>query len=153
MSVVSIHIAPERGGPTQEIDKGELVPGRGIAGDHHWAHPNGVPAAEVTLIEAEHVEAFNTDTGQAIEPADTRRNIVTRGVALTPLIGKRFTLGEALLEGLEPCDPCASLGQRLQTESLKPAAIVKALLGRGGLRARVVRGGAFAPGSEVRAVE
>ena len=153
MSIVSIHIAPERGGPTAALEQGELVAGRGIKGDHHWAHPNGVPAAEVTLIEAEEVEAFNAETGQAIEPADTRRNLVTRGVALRPLIGQRFSVGEALLEGIEPCDPCATLGRRLQTESISAAAVVKAMLWRGGLRARVVRGGTFALGSEIRTAE
>lgn len=153
MTVVGIHIAPERGGPTVALDHGELVAGRGIAGDHHWAHPNGVPAAEVTLIEAEHVAEYNAATGQAIAPADTRRNLVTQGVGLTPLIGKRFTVGDALLEGIEPCDPCANLGRRLATPEVPAAAVVKALLLRGGLRARVVRGGAIALGAEIHPVE
>ena len=153
MSVVGIHIAPQRGAPTVALQEATLVAGRGIEGDHHWAQADGPEAAQVTLIEAEHVEAFNAETGRSIEAHETRRNVVTRGVALTPLIGKRFALGDALLEGLEPCDPCATLGRRLQTPTLPAGAVVKALLERGGLRARVLRGGAFAIGDEVRAAE
>ena len=150
MSVVSIHIAPERGGATVTLEAAKLIAGRGIEGDHHWAQADGPAEAQVTLIQAEHVEAFNAETNGNIEAAETRRNVVTRGVELTPLIGQRFTLGEAELEGLEPCDPCANLGRRLQTPAFSPAAIVKALMGRGGLRARVVRGGMVAAGDEVR---
>lgn len=150
MSVVSIHIAPKRGGATVTLEEATLVAGRGIEGDHHWAQADGPAAAQVTLIEAEHVEAFNAETHRGIEPVETRRNVVTRGVELTPLIGQRFMVGGAVLEGLEPCDPCANLGRQLQTPSLSAAAIVKALMGRGGLRARVVRGGTVATGDVVR---
>jgi len=68
---------------------------------------------------------------------------------LNPLVGKRFRLGSAVLEGMEPCDPCASLGQRLATAAVSAPSIVRALAHRGGLRARVVEGGEVAPGDEL----
>ena len=150
MTIVAIHVAPERGGPCMALERGTLVPGRGIEGDHHHARPDGVPASEVTFIEAETVEAFNAETGLGIAPADTRRNVLTRGVALDPLVGKRFSVGTAVLEGMEPCDPCAILGKRLATDAVSAAAIVRALADRGGLRVRVVEGGVIAPGDEIR---
>ena len=152
MSVVAIHVAPRRGGPCVPLAQGTLVPGRGIEGDHHHAEPDGVPASEVTFVEAETVEAFNAETGLDIDAAATRRNVLTRDVELNPLVGKRFAVGTAVLEGLEPCDPCATLGRRLATRSVSASDIVKALANRGGLRARVVEGGRIAPGDEIRAV-
>ena len=152
MSVVAIHVSPRRGGPCVPLAQGTLVPGRGIEGDHHHAEPDGVPASEVTFVEAETVEAFNAETGLDIDAAATRRNVLTRDVELNPLVGKRFAVGTAVLEGLEPCDPCATLGRRLATRSVSAPDIVKALANRGGLRARVVEGGVIAPGDEIRLV-
>ncbi len=152
MTIVAIHVAPRRGGPCMTLDRGTLVPGRGIEGDHHHAEPDGVPASEVTFIEEEAVDAFNAATGLDIEGSATRRNVLTTGVELNPLVGQRFAVGTALLEGLEPCDPCASLGRRLVTPSVSASDVVKALANRGGLRARVVEGGVIAPGDEIRVV-
>ena len=148
--VLAIHVAPDRGGPPVALDQAKLVPNRGIEGDHHHARPNGDPASEVTLIEAETVAAFNDNTGLRIKAAETRRNIVTEGVDLNALVGKRFTIGDTLLEGIEPCDPCASLGRRLATVSVSAPSIVRELANRGGLRARVVEGGTVTPGAQIR---
>ncbi len=52
MTVVAIHVAPERGGPCVALERGALVPGRGIEGDNHQARPSGEPASELTYIEA-----------------------------------------------------------------------------------------------------
>ncbi len=150
MKVVAIHVAPQRGASHVALDQATLVPGRGIEGDHHHARPSGVPASEVTLIEAETVAALNANTGLSIEASATRRNIVTQGIDLNSLVGKRFSIGNVLLEGIEPCDPCASLGRRLATASVPAPAIVRALANRGGLRACVVEGGTLTPGTEIR---
>ena len=134
------------------LERGMVAPGRGIEGDHHHAEPSGVPASEVTFIEAETVDAFNAATGLGIDASATRRNVLTRGVELNPLVGKRFSVGTAVLEGLEPCDPCATLGKRLATASVSATDVVKALANRGGLRARVVDAGVIAPGDEIRPI-
>jgi len=152
VTVVAIHVAPQRGGACVPLERGTLAPGRGIEGDHHHAQPSGVPASEVTFIEAETVEAFNAATGLGVDAAETRRNVLTRGVELNPLVGQRFAVGTAVLEGLEPCDPCATLGMRLATPAVSSAEVVRALAGRGGLRARVVEGGVIAPGDDIRAL-
>ena len=106
----------------------------------------------MTFIEAETVDAFNAATGLGIDASATRRNVLTRGVELNPLVGKRFSVGTAVLEGLEPCDPCATLGKRLATASVSATDVVTALANRGGLRARVVDAGVIAPGDEVRPI-
>ena len=147
--VVAVHVVPQQGGPEVTLDRATLVPGRGIEGDHHHARPSGDPASEVTLIEAEAIAAMNADTGLSIEASETRRNIVTRGIDLNSLVGKRFSMGNVLLEGIEPCDPCSSLGRRFATPSASAASIVRALANRGGLRACVVEGGTLTPGTDI----
>ena len=148
--VLAIHVAPQRGGSVVRLDRATLVPGRGIEGDHHHARPSGDPASEVTLIDAETVSALNAETGLRIEASETRRNILTRGVDLNSLVGQRFSIGDVLLEGIEPCDPCAILGRQLATASVSAPTIVRALANCGGLRARVVEGGTIAASAEIR---
>lgn len=149
-TVTSIHIAPDPGGTPVSLEKAHLVPGRGIEGDHHFTAGQTRPQNEVTLIEAEKVEAFNEETGRSIDPSETRRNIVTQGFELEGLVGKRFSIDAVVLEGMEPCDPCASLGERLKTETMPAASVVQALVDRAGLRARIVSGGWIERGSKIR---
>lgn len=111
-----------------------LVVGVGIAGDRyaerrgHWSDPRW-PDQELTLVETEVAAAVG------VEPSALRRNIVTRGVRLDSLIGVRFAIGGALVEGVRPCDPCGYL------DTLTRRGTARALAGRGGLRARIVSGG------------
>ena len=80
----------------------------------------------------------------AMEPKETRRNLVTRGVPLNHLVGRQFTIGEVLLEGVELCEPCGHL------EKLTVPGIRKALTHRGGLRARIITGGKLREGNRIR---
>jgi MOSC domain-containing protein YiiM len=88
----------------------------------------------VTLIEAEAVEAVRRDEGLALTAAETRRNLVTRGVPLNHLVGKDFFVGGARLRGVRLCEPC------LHLEGSTRPGLRQALLHRGGLRARILAG-------------
>ena len=81
------------------------------------------------MLEAEVAEAL------AIDPGALRRNVVIRGVRLDELIGVRFQISGAVLEGVRPCDPCQYL------ETLTRPGVTRALVGRGGLRVRVITSG------------
>jgi MOSC domain-containing protein YiiM len=109
------------------------------------ARKNG-PDREVTLIEAEAIEAVSRDYGVAIEPIETRRNVVTRGIALNHLVGKRFGVGEAVLQGIHLCEPCSHL------ESLTRSGVREALVHRGGLRAQILEGGVIRVGDSISLV-
>lgn len=78
-----------------------------------------------------------------IEASATRRNIVTEGVDLNALVGKRFRIGDALLEGIEPCDPCANLGGRLATASVPAPSVVREISRRRKQRIQPVPNGYF----------
>ncbi|MBL4850152.1 MAG: MOSC domain-containing protein [Planctomycetes bacterium] len=89
----------------------------------------------LTLIEGEALGEMEREHGVKLAPDETRRNLVTRGVALNDLIGVRFKVGEVVLRGQRPADPCAYL------ERLTRSGVLKALMGRGGIRADIEVGG------------
>jgi MOSC domain-containing protein YiiM len=142
-TIEEIFSAPEHGTPQSAKPQGQLTASVGLEGDRYAG--DGV----VSMIEAEAVAAFNAATGLKISAGATGRNLVTRGIRLNPLVGQRFRIGNAELEGTELCDPCATLGRLLATENLSAAEIVRHLAHSAGLRARVLSSGKIEPGSEV----
>jgi MOSC domain-containing protein YiiM len=147
----AIHLIAIRGGDPVAVASVRAVAGMGLEGDRYFGDPRGprvVPAEqrEVTLIEAEALEALARDHGLALAPGDSRRNLVTRGVPLNHLIGRAFAVGDAVLVGQSPCDPCT----RLARHTSRP--VMKALVNRGGLRARIVTGAILHVGDVIRPV-
>jgi MOSC domain-containing protein YiiM len=124
----------------------EAVSGRGLRGDRYIDSKNRrAPDNEVTLIELENIEAFTRATGLPLAPEMPRRNIVTSGIRLNDLCGKRFVVGAAVLQGLELCEPCRLFARRTHRE------VLKFLEGKGGLRARILSGGEIRVGDAVGA--
>lgn len=140
--IVGLYTAPRAGAPIESHDSIELSPGIGVVGDRYalrlgwWSDPRW-PDQEVTLVEAEIAIAL------AIEPGQLRRNIATWDLDLVDLVGVRFQIGVTELQGVRPCDPCRHL------EELTRPGLASALAGRGGLRARVLRGGRIAVGAPI----
>lgn len=148
-SVVSIQIAPQAAAPMVSLTDVEAVAGKGLAGDRYFqragTHSDRAGSGrQVTLIEVETMEALAREGGLVLEPALTRRNIATRDVPLSHLVGRRFRIGDAVLEGTRLCEPCEHL-QRLT----RPG-VLRALVHRGGLRADILVGGVIRVGDVVR---
>jgi MOSC domain-containing protein YiiM len=143
--VEAIAVAPAAEAPMQRVEHADAHAGHGLEGDRYAAghgtfsnpYSNG---HDLTLIEAEVVDALG------LEPETARRNVVTRGIDLNALVGRRFRLGEAECEGQRLCEPCVHL-QRLTDPGL-----LRALVHRGGLRADIVGGGAIHVGDEIAAL-
>lgn len=150
-TVVSIHVANANGGDLIDLREATLVAGQGIQGDRNFGKGENDPAKELSLVAAEQVEHFNRVTGLNIEPQETRRNVVTRGIALADLVGQRFVIGEVVAEAIDLSEPCKLLGGRLETDEVSSAEVIKAFTGRAGVRARIVRGGVIRPGDEIAA--
>ena len=122
----------------------QALAGQGLAGDRYTDLANRrSPDYQITLIELENIEFFAANTGLVLTPDMPRRNIVTRGVALNSLLGKRFTVGHAILEGLDLCEPCGLFAKRTHRQ------VLKFFVGKGGLRARVVGGGEIHVGDRI----
>jgi MOSC domain-containing protein YiiM len=147
-SVEGIFIAAEAEGATRPVDEVDAVAGQGLEGDRYFAgggtfFEERKPGQDITLIEAEAIEGLARENGIALAPGAARRNVVTRGIGLNDLVGRRFTVGDVECLGQRLCDPCSHL------ERLTEPGVLKGLVNRGGLRADVVTGGRIAVGDSV----
>ena len=145
--IEAIAIGAEPGAPLDYVQEVNVRAGHGIEGDRTFSEAtNGNAGRDLTLIEAEALEALATEAGIVIEQRDARRNLITRGISLNGLVGRRFRVGPLECIGIELCEPCAHL------ESLTQPGVIKGLVHRGGLNAAVVAGGTVAVGDEVTAL-
>jgi MOSC domain-containing protein YiiM len=149
--VLAIHIAREATGPMESVSGTRAIPGQGLEGDRYFRKTGTYSSRpgtgrEVTLIEAEAVEAIAREAGIVLAPGASRRNITTRGVPLNHLVGRQFRVGEVLLEGVRLCEPCGHL------EALTQTGVREGLIHRGGLRARILTEGTLRVGDPVQSV-
>ncbi|HEV7259864.1 MAG TPA: MOSC domain-containing protein [Bosea sp. (in: a-proteobacteria)] len=132
--VVWIGLRPVRRAPMQPVVEATLDPQQGLIGDHYSSRTGG--ARHVTLIQAEHLAAIAAHLGlDAVTAEQLRRNVVLSGINLAALKGRRFKLGEALLEATGDCHPCSRM------EAILGSGGYNAVRGHGGITARVVGGG------------
>ena len=149
--LVAIYTTTEGGAPMEARNEIAAIAGAGLDGDRYatkagkFSEREG-KGREVTLIAREAIEAANAQ-GVVIGEDETRRNLVTEGVDLDALIGKTFTVGNAVLTGVRDCPPCAYL------EGLTRPGVRAALADRGGLRAAVVGDGVLKVGDPIVMVD
>jgi MOSC domain-containing protein YiiM len=120
-------------GAVEEVEVGA----RGIVGDRY------ADAGDITLIEAEALRAFTAETGVPLSHEESRRQVLTRGIRLNDLVGKRFTVGEVECVGRELCEPCSHL------QSLTRDGVLRGMVHRAGLNADIVKPGRIAVGDAV----
>jgi MOSC domain-containing protein YiiM len=136
-----IGVRPGREVPMRETDSVRAEAGGGLVGDRY---KGGSGKRGVTLLQAEHLPAIAVLSGHAqVAPALLRRNVVVSGIPLVALKGRRFRVGEVLLEGTGPCDPCSRM-----EDALGPGGY-NAMRGHGGLTARILEGGTLRVGDAV----
>jgi MOSC domain-containing protein YiiM len=144
--VEAINIAAELEGECRPVEAVEALAGQGLRGDRYFsdAPREQGEARDITLIQAEALEGLLEEHGIELSGAESRRNVLTRGIDLNALVGRRFTVGEAECVGIELCEPCNHLQKMTQP------GVLRGLVHRGGLRADVVRGGRIAVGDTVQ---
>lgn len=148
-SIKSIFIAESGESTMISMPSAELIAGQGVVGDRYFKGSGtfseklaGLPDVELTLIESEEIDDFNSKLNYQFSYGEFRRNIVTTGVRLNNLEGKEFTLGNVRLKGIRLCEPCAHLANIL-TQDIMPE-----LVHRAGLRAQILAGGTIKVGDE-----
>ncbi|MBV8396281.1 MAG: MOSC domain-containing protein [Actinobacteria bacterium] len=140
--VEALFVAPDAEAPLRRVDSAQAVAGRGLEGDRYFdgrgtfSSPGG-RGYELTLVDGDVLDSL----GVAWERA--RRNVVTRGVSLNDLVGRRFAIGAVECIGRRLAEPCAHL-ERVSGEGL-----LRPLVHRAGLRADIVSSGSIAAGDDV----
>jgi MOSC domain-containing protein YiiM len=147
-TVISIHIAPTGAAPMKSVTNAKAVAGRGLEGDRYYSklgtYSNQAGSGrDVTLIEIEAIEGLKRDYEVQLDPGQSRRNIVTRGIALNHLVEQEFRVGEVVLRGTRLCEPCAHM------EKLTVKGAMRGLIHRGGLRAEIIKGGTIWIGDRI----
>jgi len=142
--VEGIFVAPSAAAVPTALDAAQALPDRGLDGDRYvvgaGSFPSGVAGSALTLIAAEVVESFDPP----LTPHEHRRNVVTRGVDLDALVGRRFAIGVVQCRGMRLCEPCATLDRYAE----RP--LLRSLVHRGGLRADILVAGEMRVGDMVR---
>lgn len=149
--VEAIFVCPAASTPMEARAEAEAVAGQGLVGDRYNAgigfysdRPRADGGRELTLIATEMLDEVFALSGIRLEPAESRRNVLTSGIGLNELIGATFAVGEVVCEGIDYCTPCEHLVELTGKDVLRP------LVNRGGLRARIVTGGTIRVGETVR---
>ena len=141
--VEGVFVTPEHGALPEPVESVRAFAGRGLEGNRYVFDADAPPGCALTLIAAEAVEAMEREHGIVLEARAARRNVVTRGVDVNDLVGKRFRVGDVECVGVELCEPCAHL------QSLTKPGIIKGLAHRGGLNADIVGDGRISIGDAV----
>jgi MOSC domain-containing protein YiiM len=138
VKVEAINIGRE--GVLGPVDSVSAHAGKGLEGDRHFFEHGAGPGNALTLVEAEVLE----DVG--LTGAQSRRQVVVRGVRLNDLVGRRFRVGNVECLGVEICEPC------LHLQKLTRAGIIKDMIHRGGLNADILVGGKISVGDLVTTI-
>ncbi len=151
-TVEGLAVAPAAEAPMQLIEVVQARAGRGFDGDRYAAGAGTFtpragrrPGYDLTLMAAEVLDEMAA-AGQSLDFAGTRRNVLTRGIDVNALVGRRFRIGDVLCQGRRLCEPCVHL------DRLSGPGILRPLIHRGGLRADVLTDGEIRLGAPVRSV-
>ena len=144
--VFKLGIAANNNQPIREVNSIEVLENKGILGDRHF-HDFNDPYNQISLIESENIDEYNIKFGLDIPYIDFRRNVVTKGIQLNELIGKKLKVGSVELEGIELCRPCKHL-----TEMLDQKNILKEFLRKGGLRCQILSSAKIKIGDIVKVI-
>ena len=152
--LTGIWLTSEAVAPMRRVPAAQLLAGRGLEGDRYAARAGtftptrrATSGYDLTLVEAEAVDALAAGGGPRLAYAEVRRNVVTRGVDLDALVGRRFRIGDVECLGQRPCEPCAHL------ERLTARGVLRGLIHRGGLRADVLTDGTVRAGDVVEVLD
>ena len=150
-AVAHLHITARAFLPMRAMESLELVAGRGILGDRYmlgveqgFYSEKPEEGRQVTLFEEEALECIRRDHGIELLPEEHRRNVTTRGVPLTHLVGRRFRLGGCLLEATRLSIPCRHIEEILEKPVFDP------MINRSGLNCRILEGGTVRLGDPIR---
>ena len=145
--VIKLGITEINNKEIREVKSIEVLANKGVIGDRHFKDFND-PYCQLSLIESENIDYYNLKYGLDIPYINFRRNIVTKGIQLNELVGKKLKIGKVNLEGIDLCRPCRHL-----TEMLSQDNILKEFLRRGGLRCQILSSSSINIGDDIQILD
>lgn len=145
--VYKLGISIKNNQPINEVNSIEVLTNQGVVGDRHFKEFND-PYNQLSLIEFENIDYYNFKYSLNIPYIDFRRNVVTKGIQLNDLVGKKILVGNVEVEGIDLCRPCRHL-----TEVLGQDNILKEFLRRGGLRCQVLTSSSIKIGDKIKVLD
>ena len=145
--VYKLGISTEHNQSINEVNSINVLANQGIVGDRHFKEFND-PYNQLSLIESENIDYYNIKYSLNIPYINFRRNIVTKGIQLNDLVGKKILVGNVELEGIDLCRPCRHL-----TEVLGQDNIIKEFLRRGGLRCQILSSSRIKIGDQIKVLD
>ena len=142
--VFKLGITSQNNLPIEEVNEIEVLANKGIVGDRHFDEFND-PYNQISMIESENIDYYNIKYGLSIPYINFRRNIITQGIKLNDLVGKKFYVGDVQLEGVDLCRPCRHLAEILNQDN-----IIKEFLRRGGLRCQILSSSTLKVGDKIK---
>ena len=142
--VYKLGISIEHNQSINEVNSINVLANQGIIGDRHFKKFND-PYNQLSLIESENIDYYNIKYSLNIPYINFRRNVVTKGIQLNDLVGKKILVGNVELEGIDLCRPCRHL-----TEVLGQNNIIKEFLRRGGLRCQILSSSRIKIGDQIK---
>jgi MOSC domain-containing protein YiiM len=138
--ITSIHVVRKRNDIAESCDHVTVRSNFGIVGDYR---SDKFQIGQITLIEAEAVDALSCKLGYEIPAGASRRQITVKGIELNELIGQNLRIGQILARVEEKCKPCKNMETKIG-----PGA-KDAMNDKGGIRCRIIKGGEFHIGDKV----
>jgi MOSC domain-containing protein YiiM len=141
--VTWIGLRPQRKQPMTSVTDVQALYNRGLEGDHRSLSESS-SGRQVTIISEEYLAQIAHYLGQpSISPDLLRRNLVVKNINLAALRYQQFRIGESIFEATASCPPCAKMEL-----ALGPGG-VSAMLGHGGICAKVVKEGRVSVGDSI----
>jgi MOSC domain-containing protein YiiM len=139
--VVGVCVSQRRTDPKENVGKGVLQKGLGLAGDSH-----GGTEKEVSLLAIESIQKLCQETGISAGPGCFAENITTEGIDLTSLpVGSKLQVGKAELMVIQiGKDPSQAHTYTYQGHSILP---------RDGVFCKVIESGEVKIGDFVRTIK
>ncbi len=145
--VLKLGVAENSNQKIKEVKTINVLANKGIIGDRHFQEIND-PYNQISLIESESIDNYNIKFGLNISYIDFRRNVITKGVRLNDLVGKKFKVGDVALVGIDLCRPCKHLSENLNQNN-----IIKEFLRNGGLRCQILSSAKINVGDQIQLID
>ena len=144
--VLKLGVTSKFGEKIISVQSIEVVPGKGILNDRHFSE-NKNKREQISLIESENIDYYNNKSNTQIPYINFRRNVITKGIKLNDLVGKKIIIGSIKLLVHDLCRPCKHLQEMLGFDD-----ILKEFLLKGGLRCEIINSGKISVGDKITRV-